>query len=257
MNAIRIWAIASNVFREIFREKVLYLTGLYAIGFVLAASLLNEVSAGTEVKISMDVGLASMGLVGLTVAAFVGGGLINKEIEKRTALVLIAKPISRTEFIVGKHLGITVVLSTLLGIMTAIYFVILFWRQIEFPVVSLLTTSIYMGLELSLIAAVAIFFGVFSSALIATILTIAVYFMGHFSQNLVALSETIDTGSVKALVQGIYLIFPDLERLNLKNQAVYGILPDPSTLGINAVYGLIYIAFLLALSSFLFSRREF
>lgn len=257
MSAIRIWAIATNVFREIFRERVLYLAGFYGIGLILAVSFLNEVSAGTEVKISLDVGLAGMGLVGLTVAAFVGGGLINKEIEKRTALVLIAKPISRAEFIVGKHLGISVVLSTLLTIMTLMYFGILFWRQIEFPLTSLVTAAVYMGIELSLIAAVAIFFGVFSSGLMATILTIAVYFMGNFSQNLVELSESIKADSFKTLVQALYLIFPDLSRLNLKNQAVYGILPDTGTLWVNAAYGLFYIALLLALSSLLFSKREF
>ncbi len=257
MNTTRIWAIATNVFREIFRERVLYLAGIYGIGYVLAVSFLNEVSAGTEVKISLDIGLAGMGLVGLTVAAFVGGGLINKEIEKRTALVLIAKPISRAEFIVGKHLGLTVVLSALLGIMTVMYFGILFWRQIEFPLTSLITASFYMDIELSLIAAVAIFFGVFSSGLMATILTIAVYFMGHFSQNLVALSESIKAENFKGLIQALYLIFPDLSRMNLKNQAVYGILPEASTLWMNAAYGLLYIAFLLALSTLIFSKREF
>lgn len=235
----------------------MYLTGLFGVGFILAVSFLNEVSVGTEAKISLDVGLAGMSLIGLAVAAFVGGGLIRKEIDKRTALVLIAKPLSRAEFILGKHLGITSILTTLITIMTLIYMGVLSWRSIEFPVGSLLVSVGYLGIELSLIAAVAIMFGVFSSGLIATILTITVYVMGHFSGNLLELSRTVETNSLKLFIQTLYLIFPDLSRLNLKNQAVYGILPDTHQLLMNGVYGLFYIAMILAIASFLFNRRQF
>lgn len=257
MNPIRTWAIAFNVFREIFRERVLYLTGIFAVGFVLAVTFLNEVSVGTEAKISLDVGIAGMALMGLAVAAFVGGGLIRKEIDKRTALIMIAKPLSRAEFIVGKHLGITGVLVVLLSIMTLIYMGVLSWRAIEFPAGSLLVAITYLGIELSLIAAVAIMFGVFSSSLIATILTISVYVMGHFSSNLLDLSRTIETSSVKQFIRALYLVFPDLSRLDLKNQAVYGLLPNSETLLLNAVYGLFYIAMILAIASLLFNRRQF
>jgi len=64
-----------------------------------------------------------MSLLGLIVAVFVGTGLVNKEIEKRTVLVL-AKPISRGEFITGKHLGLSAVLALLVAAMTAIYLAI-------------------------------------------------------------------------------------------------------------------------------------
>jgi ABC-type transport system involved in multi-copper enzyme maturation permease subunit len=257
MNMQRVWAIASNVFREVFRERVLYLTVLFAIADVLAVSFLNEVSAGTETKISLDVGIAGIGLIGLTVAAFVGGGLVNKEIEKRTALILIAKPISRAEFILGKHLGLSSVIAVLMATMTVIYFTVLGWRQISFPAGSLMVSISYIGLEMILLSGVAILFGVFSSSLMSTLLTIAVYFMGHFSQNLVELSRTVKTPSIQLTIQGIYLLFPDLSRLDLKNQAVYGILPEASTLLTNALYGLIYTGLVLAISTTIFAKREF
>ncbi|NCJ06783.1 ABC transporter permease subunit [Synechococcales cyanobacterium C] len=257
MNVRRIWSIAANVFREIFRERVLYLAGLYAIALVLSVLFLTEVSGGAEAKISLDVGMAGMGLFGLAVAAFVGGGLINKEIEKRTALVLIAKPMSRSEFILGKHLGLSAVLAVLLALMMIIFLLVMSWRQIDYPLGSLLISTLYLGIELSLITAAAILFGVFTSSLIATILTFAVYVMGHFSQNLVALSQSIETESVKTLVKGIYLVFPDLARLDLKNQAVYGILPNSSELLVSALYGIAYIVLLLTVSTLIFARREF
>jgi Cu-processing system permease protein len=257
MNIVRVWAISANVAREVFRERVLYVSALFGVALVIVVLLLNEVSGGTEGKISLDVGVAGISLLGLTVAAFMGAGLINKEIEKKTALVLIAKPMSRSEFIVGKHLGMTSILGLLVALMYLMLFGVMMWRGIPFSWTSLSVSGLYLVLELSLITAVALLFGVFTSSLIATVLTFAVYLMGHFSQNLVTLSKTIKTESVKGIVTGIYLIFPDLSRLDLKNQAVYGLLPDSGTMALNAGYGVLYIILLLAIASLIFSRREF
>ncbi len=257
MNVARIWAIGSNVFREVFRERVLYIAALFGVALIAAVLLLNEISGGAEGKISLDIGLAGISLLGLAIAAFVGAGLMNKEIEKKTALVLIAKPMSRAEFIVGKHLGLTSVLAVLVAIMSAMLFGVLSWRSIPFNLGALTVSEFYLVLELSLITAVALLFGVFTSSLVATVLTFCVYLMGHFSQNLVTLNQSIKTESVKTIVKGIYLIFPDLSRLDLKNQAVYGLLPDPGVLALNASYALIYIVLVLALASTVFSYREF
>jgi Cu-processing system permease protein len=257
MNIFRVWAIGTNVFREVFRERVLYVAALFGVALVIAVLLLNEVSGGAEGKISLDVGLAGISLLGLTVAAFMGAGLINKEIEKKTALVLIAKPMSRSEFIVGKHLGLTSILGVLVLLMNLMLFGVMTWRGIPFSWTTLSVSGLYLILELSLMTAVALLFGVFTSSLIATILTFAVYLMGRSSQNLVTLSQSIKTDSVKSIVKGIYLIFPDLSRLNLKDQAVYGILPDTGTLTLNAGYGILYIVLLLAIASLIFARREF
>jgi ABC-type transport system involved in multi-copper enzyme maturation permease subunit len=257
MNIIRVWAVGTNVFREIFRERVLYVAGLFGIAFVIAVLLLNEVSGGAEGKISLDVGLAGINLLGLTVTAFIGAGLINKEIEKKTALVLMAKPMSRAEFIVGKHLGLTTILGVLVVLMHLILFGVMAWRGIPFSWNTLSISGLYVVLELSLLAAIALLFGVFTSSLVATVLTFAVYFMGHLSPNLVALSQSIKTESIKNIVTGIYLLFPDLSRLDLKNQAVYGLLPDAGTMALNAGYGVMYIVLLLAIASLIFSYREF
>jgi Cu-processing system permease protein len=257
MQINRVGVIASSVFREVLRERIMYVVVIFAGLLLLGVTLLTEVAGGTENKITLDLGMASIGLFGMVVAVFVGTGLINKEIEKRTVLMLIAKPISRVELIVGKHLGLSAVLAAMTAAMTLIFFALMSLRQFQYPVGSLLISMGFLILELSLIAAVALLFGVFTSSLVATMLSFAVYLMGHFSQNLVVLSKTIKNPAVQNMVQGLYLVFPDLSRLDLKNDAVYGILPNPMTLAGNTLYGLLYIVLLISLSSWLFSRREF
>jgi len=257
MNAVRTLVITTNVFREVMRDRVLYLIGLFALFLVACLRLLPEIAAATENKILLDVGLAAMSLLGLVIAVFVGTGLINKEIEKRTVLALLAKPISRTEFIVGKHLGLSAVLAVLVATMTAIYMAILVFGRVPFPVHSILVSSLYLFLQLSLITAVAIAFGVFTSSLLATLLTFAVYFMGNFSRDLVTLGTLSKNPAIENMTRSLYLVLPDLARLDLKNQAVYGQLPSLTALLENALYGILYIVALLAIATFVFSRREF
>lgn len=259
MSLGRIWVIAANVFRDIIRDRILYLIALFAIAFALANILVPEVSAGTDDQILPDIGLALISLLGLVIAIFVGTGLVNKEIEKRTVLVMIAKPISRAEFIVGKHLGLSAVLAVLVAAMTVLYIVILAVYRIPVPVESVVVSGVFQLLELSLVAAVAILFGVFTSSLLATLCTFGVYVMGHLSQDLVQLGNVSKSALIHQMTQIAYLILPDLSRLNLKNDAVYGlqVLPNPAELLSSGLYAVIYTGLVLAIATLIFSRRQF
>jgi ABC-type transport system involved in multi-copper enzyme maturation permease subunit len=100
-------------------------------------------------------------------------------------------------------------------------------------------------------------FGVFTSSLLATLLSFGVYLMGNLSPDLVQLGNLSRNPSIQALTQGLYLVLPDLSRLNLKNDAIYGLLPSPLTLLGNGLYGLLYTVLILAIAILIFSRREF
>src|SRR6478735_12423976 len=103
-------AIAINVFRESVRDKVLYNLVLFAILLIGASYLLGQLTAGQDVKISKDLGLAATSLFGLFIAIFVGISLVSKEVERRSVYPLFAKPIRRSEFILGKYMGLLLTL---------------------------------------------------------------------------------------------------------------------------------------------------
>jgi ABC-type transport system involved in multi-copper enzyme maturation permease subunit len=259
MNIGRISVLATNVFREIVRDRILYIIGFYGLILAAAIGILPEFAASTEDKMFLDFGLAIMNILGLIIAVFVGTGMINKEIEKRTVLMLIAKPVSRSEFIAGKYFGLSLVLAVLIASMTAIYLAFLQFGKIPHPTTSILIAALFLFLQLCLVAAIAITLGVFTSSLLATALTFAVYLMGNISPDLVNLGRLGNNPSLERLTQGLYLFLPDLSRLDFKNDAVYGIqaLPDSTTLIANAAYSLLYTFMLLALANMIFSRREF
>ena len=257
ISILRIWAIAANGFREVIRDRILYFIGFFALLMAFAWRLLPEIAVGTHQKIFLDLGLAAIGLLGVIVAVFVGTGLINKEIDKKTILVLIPKPLSRAEFILGKHLGLSGVLVVMLGVMLVIYLLMLLGMKVSFQALPLIVSVFYLGLELILIAAVAIAFGVFTSSILATLMTFGVYLMGHISKDLIQLGMISKNANILAITKNIYLILPDLERLNFRNEAVYGLLPSADVLIANALYSLVYTGLLLGISILIFSRRQF
>lgn len=259
MNPTRVFTIGSNVFREVVRDRILYIIALYALLLSGAVMLIPQIAGGAEDKIILDFGLAAMSVLGLIVAVFVGTGLVNKEIEKRTVLVLIAKPIGYSEFITGKHLGLAAVLAALVTAMTAIFLALLQLNNLSYPLGSILLAVFYLFLQLCLITAIALVLGVFTSTVLATLLCFGVYLMGNLSQDLLEFGRLSKNPAIEQLVRNLYLVLPDLSRLDLKNQAVYGFsaLPDAMTLVTNAIYGIVYTVLMLAIAIIIFSRREF
>ncbi|BAU66302.1 hypothetical protein STA3757_37060 [Stanieria sp. NIES-3757] len=257
MNIVRVFTIAKNGFQEVIRDRILYFVGFFSLLLILAVRLIPEIAAGTHEKILLDFGIGSIALLSVVVAIFVGTSLINKEIEKRTLLMLIPKPISRAELIVGKHLGLVAVLVVMVGIMMTIYLGMMSFSAISYPLVALAISAGYLLLELSLLIAVAILFGVFTSSILATLLSFGVYLMGHFSQDLVELGKLSKNESIETLTTSLYLVLPDLSRLDLKNEAVYGLLPNYTDLFGHALYGLLYTILLLIIAMIIFSQKEF
>jgi ABC-type transport system involved in multi-copper enzyme maturation permease subunit len=257
MNLGRVIAIASNVFRETVREQVLYLVLLFTIVLVAAATLLPHLAAGGEDKLTADLGLAAIELFGLIVAAFVGSNLVNREIDKRTVFILVAKPLRRSEFILGKHLGVSAVIAVLVAIMSVIFLVFTTVRNIPVAPHAITVSSFFAFWQLMLLSAFAILFGTFTSSLLASMMTIATYLVGNFSRDLLTLGEISKSEGFQAFTRAMYLVLPDLSRANLKNEAVYGILPAVGDLFNNGIYTLSYALLVLAIAILVFSNRQF
>ena len=255
----KIWTIAYNVFLEMARDRILYVIGVFAIVMVLAITMLPEVAAGTEDKLILDTGLAAINILSLFVVVFIGTGLINKEIEKKTVLVLIAKPVNRAEFILGKHLGLSLMMAVLIGALTALMLGLLSISGVPYQIDLMLLATFFMFLEMVLLIAAAMMFGVITSTVLATLMTLAIFAVGHETRNILALDKIAESESFRRIAEGLFLVLPDLERLNLKNEIANGFVAPPSGGGLleNAAYGLIYTALLLTVTVTVFERRQF
>src|SRR5438477_5574409 len=119
--------IAVNVFRESVRDKVLYNLVAFAILLIAASYVLGQLTAGQDVKIIKDLGLAATSMFGLFIAVFIGIGLVSKEVERRSVYSLLAKPIHRYQLVLGKYVGLTLTLAVNVTVMAvALYAVLLY-----------------------------------------------------------------------------------------------------------------------------------
>ena len=257
--------IALNTFRESIRDKILYNIGFLAIALTLFSIVLGEWSVFDRAYVIKSTTLSVMSLSGLLISIFVGISLVQKEIQRRTVLTLLSKPISRASFIVGKYFGLLAVVAVHLMLLTAIYYVMLFLTGSD-PSLSLLTAIYLIFCEMAVVIAVALLFSSFSSTVLSALFTLGAYFAGHLSDQLLEqvrfatrMGELNGTSSMffQKAAEVIHAIFPGLYRYNVTTYVVHGVaLPDMYVFW-NSIYALGYIGVFLAIASWWFSRRDF
>ena len=261
--------IAINVFRESVRDKVLYNLVFFAVLLMAMSYLLGQLTAGQDIKIIKDLGLAAMSLFGLFIAVFIGIGLVSKEVERRSIYALLAKPIRRPELIVGKYLGLVLTLLVNIAIMTAAYYAVLgvmawadgawFRPHWEAPALdpALLKAIAMIFLQLTIVTAVALLFSTFSSPMLAAALTFGLYIVGHFNTDLRSFETIVDSKAAAFVARALYYVLPNLAPLDIKAQVVHGVHVPAGLLLFNTAYAALYIAALLAGATFIFMRRDF
>jgi hypothetical protein len=114
-----------------------------------------------------------------------------------------------------------------------------------------------MLVEMLLITAVALMFSTFSTATLSAILTIGVYVVGHLTEDVKAIAEKSESGTIKGLMTVLYYVFPNLEMLNIKGQAASGVSVSIAFQSMVTVYGLLYATLLLVGACLIFQRRDF
>jgi Cu-processing system permease protein len=261
--------IAVSVFRESVRDKVLYNLVFFAVLLISASYLLSQLTAGQDIKIIKDIGLAAMSLFGLFIAVFIGIGLVSKEVEKRSIYSLLAKPIGRHEFIIGKYIGLLLTLAVNLSIMVIAYYAVLgavawldgSWFRPHWgaPAVdpALLKAVVMIFLQLAIVTAVALLFSTFSSPLLAAALTFGLYVVGHFNADLKNFEAVVDSRPLVAVARTLYYLLPNLAPLDIKNEVVHAVPVASGYLLMNVAYAVTYIGVLVTAAVFIFGRRDF
>jgi ABC-type transport system involved in multi-copper enzyme maturation permease subunit len=261
--------VAMHVFRDSIRDKVLY--GIVAFAIILMASsyLIGQLTAGQDVKIIKDLGLAAMALFGLFMAIFIGVGLVAREIERRSIYAVLAKPVRRHEFIVGKYLGLVGTLLVNLAIMAIAYYAVLGYMAIQLPPEAfkdgppaadprLLLAILLIGAELSLVTAVALFWSTFSSsALLSAGLTAGLWVAGQFGSDLRNFQQVVESPIAGAVARGLYYVLPNFSAFDVKAQAVHGLPIGSQYMAVTLTYALAYVTMLIVAAVLIFARRDF
>lgn len=250
--------VAINTFREAVRDRVLYNLIFFALVMIGAAILVGQISIGIERLVIVNLGLSAISLFGLVMAIFIGVGLVSKEIEKRTLHSLLAKPIRRWEFLVGKYAGLLLTLTVntafmTLGLAAALFYV---GRPLVRPDVSIVIAIYFILLALALVTALALFFSCFSSPMLSTLFTLAIYITGIFAKDIRDFGDLTRSPLVRALTRIVYYLVPNFHNFNAIAAAAYGERISFSLVAQNTLYAACYVALLLLASSAIFSNRD-
>jgi ABC-type transport system involved in multi-copper enzyme maturation permease subunit len=260
--------IALNVFRESVRDKVLYNLVAFTLLLMAVSYLIGQLTAGQDVKIIKDLGLAATSVFGLFIAIFIGIGLVSKEVERRSIYSLIAKPIDRYQVLLGKYAGLVLTLAVNLTVMAlALYAVLACLLWMTDPLVAsgwerpaldplMLKAFALTFVELSIVTAIALFFSTFSTPLLSAALTFGLFIAGRFSADLRNMDQAVDSATAAAVARGLYWVLPNLAPFDIRAQVVHG---DPVSAGYMALvtgYGLLYMGALLIGATLIFSRRD-
>jgi ABC-type transport system involved in multi-copper enzyme maturation permease subunit len=251
----RILAVAANTFRETVRERVLYNLVFFAILMTLAGLLLGQLSVRQDEKILKDIGLAAMDLFGTLIALFIGTGLVSKEIERRSLYPLLAKPLSRSEFFLGKFAGLGFTLFVNLSVMLLALLLTLASTGRR-PDPGLITAVYPIFLGLLLVVAFAMLFSTLTSATLAAVLTVGVVVVGRFADVIRGMREVLP-GVPQQLVQALFAVVPNFANFDFKNRVAYGETVSAGILAWVTLYAAAWTVVVLGLGLASFRSRDF
>ena len=274
----RIRAVAANTFLEAVRQKVFAVLLLFALVLLGGANYFAEFSFQEQFKFLKDLGYATISLTGLLVGLLGAAQLIPAEIERRTILTALCRPLRRWEFVAGKYLGLVSLLGAMLGIMGAVFWAILRWKEAQLigmegggaEVVQAIQAEsrdprlwqafVLLAVKLFVVCGLAVFFSTLAtSTTFVVAMTLMVYLIGHLQS--VAREQWLESGEkagwwIQVFLASVALLVPDFNLYSLIDEIVAGNAVAWRTTLEVAAYSVAYVGVLLAAAAVLFEGRD-
>jgi len=267
---MNVWPVASITFKEGIKNRVIFGILIIALLLFAATTVITTLFMRDVVKVAVDLSLSTVSFAGLLTLFFIGINLYGKDIDKRTIYMVISRPISRVEYLVGKFFGIVLLALTVTVFLSLLSAVPVFLSQkfytypeARFSWSLFFAAAAYIFLKLAVVSSIITLFASFTSnSFIALVLSLVAYIIGQSMEGIKTLiTSTVEVGEVspvlKAIVNIAYYLFPNLAVFDLKTQAAHGIPILPSYVVWTLLYAFLYITITIAVSTLAFRRREF
>lgn len=253
--------------KGIFRDRIFHGIMVLAVLFLFIPSIASlSMRQMTELTTTLSLSLVS--IIMLLLAVFLGSTSIWKDIERRYTYSVISLPISRTNYLIGKFLGVAlfmVLTAVVLGVMATVAIKVASYGYA--PSRPLLWSAIFAAilfeaLKYILVAAVAMLLATISTSFFLPIFgSISAFFVGTITQGVY---DYLQTPSSQAAVSGVvrkaalvlYYLLPNLDSFNLKLNAIYSLPLNINGIILTVVYFIVYVVIILTAAALLFSRRE-
>jgi len=254
----RIGVVALNTFREAVRDRVLYNLVFFALVMMAASVIVGQISIGIEKMVIVTLGLSAVSVIGLLISVFIGVGLVSKEMDKRTLYALLAKPVRRWEFLLGKFGGLLLTLAVNTAAMgVGLFLALLYLRQtVERSDVTVFVAVYFIWLKLALVVALALLFSCFTTPLLAILFTVGIYIAGLYVQELRDLPKEVMSPTLAAFTKWFSYLLPNFENYNIMAMAAHDRFVPGLFILHNTLYTILYCTVVLTVAVLVFSRRN-
>lgn len=253
----RIRAIAFNTFREAVRDRVLYNLLFFALLLVASAPILSEISPGVQRVLLINLSLSAISIFGTVIAIFLGISLVSKEIERRTLYPVLARPVGRGEFIVGKYFGLAGTLVVNTGAM-ALGFYLMLWAmmlRITGADANVLIAIYFILLQFLILIGLSLLFSSFSSPLLSALFALCLFVAGTFAGDLRVFARSVH-GPESWLASAASYVIPNLASLNVITRVAHDQIIPGSLVGYNTLYSVLYTVTTICGAALIFSHRN-
>lgn len=252
-----ILAIAKNTYRETFRDKILLSAFFVIIAMIIFTLFIASISLEQSTRMIIDFSITAIYALQIFVAIFIGSMLIYKEIERKTFYLLLPKPVTQIEIIIGKCLGLTLTTVVVTLLSTLVLYVILFIQSGELYFWPILASVFMSTLEAILLILISILFSGVTSPALASVTTIAIFIIGHAEGIFRYMFMTTKIPAVEIAAKAVYYIFPNLEKFNIRNTVIHGETPSLMLLTIAILYAVSYALLLLIITQQAFRKKNY
>lgn len=248
--------IALNTFKEIVRNKFLYLILFFAFVFIIFSVALWQLTLWDDNKVIVDFWLAMIEIFWLVWVLFVWSQLLFKEIEWKTIFLILSKPIKRYEFILGKFMWFSWTIFLIVLLQSILFLLVLLLKDIEITTMisfSLLFTFFKLEILLSLV----FFFSTFISNILTILVSMSIYFLSHSYSILLDMANRAQNQLAIYFTEWLQLLLPPFQALNIKdfiwNYSDY----TYKFFLFNSFYSVIYLLIILYFTVLIFDKKKF
>jgi len=257
-----ILSIAGTTLGEAIRRRVLLIILLIGVVFLVIAPALGILSARSETTVLRGMMLGIIQMTSAVIAIVLTVYMIPNEIERRTIYTILSKPVQRWQFLVGKYLGAVASLGLMMAMMCFVLSLVFWYTQRDIPaILELLKAPAMYFVQMSLLAALAIFFSTFVAPLVNFFLSGGMFLLGSlFNPFFQTIQENSGTQPAMKLAATIVnTILPNFANYNVQNPIINPqsqIQNEKTYYMVATIYGVVYIVALLVAGIWIFDRRE-
>lgn len=282
----RVRAITAGTLLELIRLKVFYFLLIFALVIIGSSLVTVQFTFQEQFQSLKAVSLGAMSIFAFLLAVLASAILIPNDVEDRTLYTILAKPVPRFEYLLGKLLGVLALLLVATVVMSVLFVIVLYTRQQNAIAQELarapgaspeMVSAIIAGvkentfswnlvpgiaviyLKAAIFAALTLLVSTFASSSIFTVIVVVfIFLIGHVQGTARDYWLAGGEGSpvAKVLLGLIALLFPDLQLFNLVDDVVAGNVVPLSIFLKTTGLGCIYIAVYALVAQFIFSSKE-